>query len=331
VSKPAGIVVVFSLLACRAVSAAPPGAARMAQTATPRESKDDTKHEPRMGVAPFGPASLSPDLRLHLEEAAATGLLATGAAVTPRTEIVRAASATATGQCSEPVCLKRLAEATATPIWLRGSCSIDGTTYRIHLELFDAAADTVVGARDDACEICTEAEVAETVNVAASTLRATWKHGPRPASAGAVAAVPGSKAPRPSPISETGASAAASTSGGSHPSTWRRVLPYVAFGGAVAATGLGVFFVYQDGRPVDPYDGTAIDKNRLDTKGLAIASFGVGAALLVTGIVLLALPPSNAPSRMEGHASSPPARQAAGISAVSLDVAGTTLRLSGSF
>jgi hypothetical protein len=294
--------------------------------------------DPRMGVAPFGPASLSADLRQRLEEAAAAGLLATGAAVTPRPEIVRAASTSATGLCSEPVCLKRLSEATATPIWLRGSCGIDGNTYRIHLELFDAAANAIVGARDDACEICTEAEVAETVNVASSTLRATWKHGPRPTSAGAVVAVPGAQTPPPARNSETGAPAAGSTSAaGSVQSTTRRVLPFVALAGAVAATGLGVFFAYQDGRPGDYIDGTQVDKNHLDTKGLAIASFGVGAALLVTGIVLLALPTSDAsgrpstPGTPERHSGFSPTHQVSGLSTVRLGFAGTALRLSGSF
>ena len=325
-NRSVGIIVVISLLAGREASAAAPTAAGV------RDAKNDPIASPKatvMGVAPFGPASLTADLRARLESAAAKGLVASGATVTSPAEVSRGMSATSTGLCTEPVCLKRLADATTTPLWLRGSCTIDGSTYRIHLELFDAVADAVVGARDDTCEICTESEVADTVDIAASTLRRTWKLSPKTVATGT-----GIAGTATAPTNPAGAAPTAATkeSAGSRPSMWRRVAPFLAFGGAAAATGLGVYFVYQNDRLANYDSNMNRYTKRLDTKGLAIASFGAAAALLGTGIVLLVLPgTASAPNGAEGRADSGPARQAHRISAVALGFTGSTLELSGAF
>lgn len=339
--RPGILVACGLLLAIRTADAAPPkgtpdatpgGPAPRAEKPTASKPPASTTAEgSRMAVATFGPPSLGADLGTRLEDAAAAGLAANGAIVTPRAEVLRAQGVTGVGPCTDAGCLQRLAAATATPIWLRGSCTVEGTTYRAHLELFDATANEIVGARDDACEICTEADVAETVNVAASTLRATWKHAPRAISpiasnGSAVGAGPPavpSGARLPSPPAPAGASRSALV----------RALPFIAFGGAAVAGGLGIFFVHENGKRVDGFNGGGMaTSNLVDTKNLAIASFGVGALLLGTGIVLLAVPAaSSAAGASGGDVDSSTASQAPRAPAVSLGFTGTGMRIAGTF
>jgi hypothetical protein len=314
---------------------APAGAGRATAPAGPGTSSGGAQ---AIGIAPFGPAALSTDLRTRLEEAATAGLLATGASVATRETVARAAGAAGLAACAEPSCLERLAGPAGARLWLRGTCLVEGSTYRIHLELFDvngsptgspfasvgrpsAATSTqggpgaVVAARDDTCEICTEAEAAEMTNVAASALRTAWKRstsraappalvlGHGSAATGTVAA--GSRATRISV--STGPTAEVPPQS----STWRRALPIALLAAGAAAIGGGIYLLHEDGRPTDfrtaEANGQPFPVNLYDTKAWAIASFASAGVLIGAAAVLFAVgqadttAPASAPeARMPG-------------------------------
>jgi len=236
--------------------------------------------EPRVAVAPFAPTSLGSDLRSRLEDAATAGLLATGAALTPKLEIAKAKQSSSLGMCADPTCLAQLARATDTPFWLRGNVTTEGNTYRIHLDIFNALENAVVAARDDSCEICTEADVAETTNVASSALKTAWRKAARP-----LLSDPPPIVDRNSPttisITPEGSGRANSTS--TTRPRWRRALSGALLGGGIIAAGAGAYFAYKN-------DSHAPGDRLYDTKGLAIASFATAAVLVGAGVTLFVLP-----------------------------------------
>lgn len=306
------------------VGAAAPGSASPAAPAGPdRAPPSNGRAAPppsttAIGIAPFGPAALSADLRARLEEAATAGLLATGASVATREAVAKAASASGLAACAEPSCLERLAGPAGARVWLRGTCLVEGSTYRIHLELFDLAGSStgspapsvirpaattsqagpgaVVAARDDTCEICTEAEAAEMTNVAASALRAAWKrstpHAAAPALVLGHGSGPAGTTAAGSRVTRISVAPGPTAEASPQPSTWRRVWPVALLVAGVAAIGGGITLLHEDGRPTDyrPYPA-----NLYDTKGLAIASFASAGALLGAAAVLFALGHSDAP------------------------------------
>ncbi|MES1172218.1 MAG: hypothetical protein ABUL77_03185 [Bacteroidota bacterium] len=245
----------------------------------------------RIGIGPIGPPSLPADLRIKLEDAAAAGLTASGASVVTAGELARARAAAGLGTCADLVCERRLAQSTDTRTWLRGTCLLDTSTYRLHLELIDAATGAVLAARDDTCDICTEADVADLANVAASALKTSLARSATPVSRAApvpgVGAGAGDTAP---PRDDKPRSEGATTP------TWRRVLPWVAFAGAAAAITTGVYYLAADG---DETDCMKTGKCQLlrDTRLFpALPYLGLGVALAATGVVVLSLPGPTAAS-----------------------------------
>jgi hypothetical protein len=280
-----------------------------------------------IGIAPFGPAALSADLRARLEEAATAGLLATGASVATRETVARAASATGLAVCAEPSCLERLAGPVGTRLWLRGTCLVDGSTYRIHLELFDLTGSltgspigspaasvnrpsgattpgpgAVVAARDDTCEICTEAEAAEMTNVAASALRAAWKRStaqaaPPPLVLGRGSGPAGTAAAE-SRITRISVTTIPAAEPPPRRSTWRRAWPVALLMAGAAAVGGGIYLIHEDGQLTDYRTGPAgirYAANLYDTKGLAIASFASAGVLIGAAAAVFALGQADAP------------------------------------
>jgi hypothetical protein len=258
---------------------------------------------PRIGIAAIGPASLPADLRIRLEDAAATGLKASGAEVVTAAELARARSASALGSCSDLLCEQRLAQVTDTRYWLRGTCQLDTSTYRLHLELVDARSGAVVVARDDTCDICTEADAAETANVAASALKAALGRVPSAGGGISQAAPAAITTPRakaaavgmgndPDERERRPAGITQEPVGTEHARPlWRRALPWIAFAGAAGAAAGGFYYL-------------AINNESSGCKGPAPAScyqyndtilgqgaplLVVSAALIATGVVLLTM------------------------------------------
>jgi hypothetical protein len=267
------------------------GAAAFGQQA----SENRVENIDRIAMGAIGPAALPSDLRTKLEDAAAAGLRASGAEVVSALEVSRARTNAGLGSCADPVCQRRAAELAGAQYWLRGTCQLDVSTYHLHLELVDARSGAVRVARDDTCDICTEADVALTANVAASALKvALARARPSPVS------VPLAAAPTPNPVPRQGAGA--SRDGATAPPStvtqavettakrplWLRVLPWAAFTAAAAAIAGGAYYLAIDDRGLDcPEKGHCA--NQYDTLWQGVPLVALGGALAATGIVLLSV------------------------------------------
>jgi len=218
----------------------------------------------------MGPATLASEFAERLATAAGAGLTAAGGDVLP------AVSG---------------APSSATPDYLlRGTCAVEGSTYRLHLELVDARTQAVAVGRDDLCEICTETEVAEATNVAASALKVALERSLR--------------APAPAPTLVLPAKAAPRSVEPRGVAPWRRALPWVAFGVGAAALGTGVYYLAIEGHGTD-YNSMVDGDTRLYDKTwqYALPCLAVGAAAVVVGILTL---PRTAARVSESSSSSPP-------------------------
>ena len=227
-------------------------------------------------VAEIGPDTLPRSLTADLEAAAAAGLAAAGAKVVARVPA-------APGQASPNTLL-------------RGTCQVEGSTYRFHLMLQDAQSGATLVSRDDVCEICTEKDAAETVNIGASALKTALDHTPR--TLAQPAAPPARLEPRP-PAAQRSSSRV----------PWRRVLPWVAVGAGAAAMGVGVYYLAIDGKGATYCDTVPGMCGKLnDSKAWGIEWLAIGAAVASTGLVFVFLPPRGQASEPAKGASAPPAR-----------------------
>jgi len=224
-------------------------------------------------VVEIGPGSLPRSLTADLEAAAAAGLAAAGAKVVPRVPA-------APGQPGPDTLL-------------RGTCQVDGSTYRLHLMLEDAQTGNTLVARDDVCEICTEKDAADAVNIAASALKTALDHTPRTATQPAAKA-----APIPAPDVRAGSASRPATR-----SRWRRILPWVAVGAGAAVMGVGAYYLAIDGKQLDCSGG--ICGRSYDSKAWGIEGLAIGAAVAATGLVFVLLPPRASDSP---RAAAPPPR-----------------------
>ena len=239
-----------------------------------------------MGI---GPPSLPPTLTTQLENAAASGLAASGATVVGRGLTARPA-----GSCEGPTCLQQVARSSGARYLLRGTFEIEGSTYRVHLDLIDGATGAVALSRQDTCEICTEHDVVEAINMAASALKATFD---RTVRASAVAA-----APHPPAGVDL-------RSGHDHvdqrPPLWLRIAPWVAFAAAAGAIGTGVYYLSHNGEqtscdlPISEGKYACRDIHRTGLQGgLWIGGGALAGAL---GVLALTLTPSSPSSAATNH------------------------------
>jgi hypothetical protein len=248
----------------------------------------------RIAIGAIGPSTLAPDLRIDLEEAVAAGLQASGAQVVTATDLAAVRTKGGMGNCSDANCEHRLAQITQTQYWLRGTCLLDVSTYRLHLELVDAGTGRVRAARDDTCDICTEAEIVATANVAASALKVSLGTPMRtpPATGSPAKPAAGTAAANPVPANASAPVLASTpTAAGTMPPLWRRLLPWGAFATAAAASAGGIYYLSIDGRGVEPCGGTprTCDSYNDVFWRMGVPLLAVGAALATTGIILLTL------------------------------------------
>ena len=268
----------------------------------------------------LGPATLPATLAAQLDSAAATGLAASGATV-----VGRELTARPPGSCDGPTCLQELARTSGARYLLRGTCVIEGSTYRVRLDLVDGATGTVTVSRQDTCEICTEHDVVEATNIAASALKATFDRTARESttstsSAGTVAYPP------PAGVDLR----AGHDHADQGPPLWLRVAPWVAFAAAAGAIGTGVYYLSKNNQPV-PSSCTLPEGNKnlcTDVYATGLRSglwLGAGALAGALGVLALVLTPSApAPaSGDQGSPGSPHARLAAPVG-LSLSPAGVS-------
>ncbi len=259
-----------------------------------------------IAIGTIGPPGLPSDLRSKLEDATASGLMASGADVISPTEISRVRTNAGLGSCSDSICERRTAELARAQYWLRGTCQLDVSTYHLHLELVEARSGTVRVARDDTCDICTENDVALMANVAASALKVSLAR-MQPAPAPVVSPTP---VPLVSPSGQTpigkgsggSISTAAMNTGaadGARP-LWRRLLPWAAFAAAATAGAGGAYYLAINNRGVERCNvaksSCAYVNDTLWQWGVPL--LGAAAALGTTGVILLTMrdrPPRHEP------------------------------------
>jgi hypothetical protein len=174
---------------------------------------------------------------------------------------------------------------------MRGSVETMGRNYTVHLEMIDGTTGTVIGVREDRCEICTENEAYETASVTASALKAEIVK--RPTASGdeatarkvAAATDPAAKdATTPPMVSASGGSPAGSQETAPRLRGWS----WAAMGAGAAAIGAGIFLLSLDGN----YTCTTTVVNdrcprSYDTRGGGIALITGGALAAVLGTALL--------------------------------------------
>jgi hypothetical protein len=252
----------------------------------------------KIGIGLIGPPTLRPDLRIKLEDALAAGLKASGTDVVSAADLSRARAAGAFGACTDLVCEQRLAQITGTNYWLRGTCQLDTSTYRLHLELVDSRSGVVMTSRDDTCDICTEADAADLANVAASALKTTLAHAQLAPAAGG--SQPGLN---PGGSAETGGIQAAGQRDGDAgttdrgPSAWRRVLGWGAVGGGIAAAAVGGFYYLpKNGNETgcELLAGQQRCFRLFDTTWQTVGWIGAGVVVAAAGVVLLRIPTRSA-------------------------------------
>jgi hypothetical protein len=205
---------------------------------------------PRIAVLGVTAEHLPAEVREKIAAAVAGGLAASGADVVDSAATTKGAESKGIVDCETPTCRIAIAEATGARYLMRGSVETMGRSYTVHLEMIDGTTGTVIGVREDRCEICTENEAYETASVTASALKAEIVK--RPVAAGDDVAA-------------------------------REVA--IANAGDPAATGAGATpMLSVNGR--SPASG---EENRPHMRGWSWASMGVGAAAIAAGIVLVSL------------------------------------------
>jgi len=255
-------------------------------------------HAARTRIAVLGVTAeqLRADVRDKIAAAVAGGLAASGAEVVDSATTARGATAKGVGTCETPTCRIAIADATGARYLMRGSVETMGRSYTVHLEMIDGTTGTVIGVREDRCEICTENEAYETASVTASALKAEIVK--RPTIAGDEAAErkvaitgvadPAGKGAGGAPmVSASGGSPA----GGEETPPRLRGWSWATMGVGAAALGAGIFLVTLDGKytcdlPSNASPGYQCPR-QYSTRGGGIALITGGALVAVLGTALL--------------------------------------------
>ena len=176
---------------------------------------------------------------------------------------------------------------------LRGTCQVDGSTYRLHLMLEDAQTGNTLVARDDVCEICTEKDAADAVNIAASALKTALDHTPR--------TIPQAVKPATPPVETRPQSPPRPTMR----ARLRRILPWVAVGAGAVGMGIGTYYLAIDGNQLNCAPNGGICGRSNDSKAWGIEGLAIGAAVAATGLVFILIPPRATDT---ARSSAPPVR-----------------------
>jgi hypothetical protein len=253
-------------------------------------------HAARTRIAVLGVTAeqLRAEVREKLAAAVAGGLAASGADVVDSATTAKGAESKGIVGCETPTCRIAIAETTGARYLMRGSVETMGRNYPVHLEMIDGTTGTVIGVREDRCEICTENEAYETASVTASALKAEIVKRPTtvfdPAVGGKVATAtdPAAKgAPTTPMVSTSGGSPA----GGDESTPHLRGWAWVAMGAGAAAIAGGIFLMSLDGKytcvlPSDAPNGDRCPQQR-DTRRGGIALVGGGVLSAILGTTLL--------------------------------------------
>jgi hypothetical protein len=224
----------------------------------------------------MGPAGLPRGLATQMEAAATAGLVAAGATVLPRSPSPPPGSCPNGAACAHPT----TGPGGGAITLLRGTCQLEGSTYRVHLELVDTRSGSVLMSRDDLCEICTEKDVTESTNIAASALKAALDQArtraPRvPAIVAAPAAAPVALDLRDQDHRRP-------------PGHFlRRAAPWIAVGAGAYAIGAGIYFLSLSGKETNYNGDLKVNTRIYDTTRQGLIWLGAGAAVAAAGMVFV--------------------------------------------
>jgi hypothetical protein len=253
-------------------------------------------HAARTRIAVLGVSAeqLRTEVREKIAAAVAGGLAASGADVVDSAATAKGAAAKGITDCETPTCRIAIADATGARYLMRGSVETMGRNYTVHLEMIDGTTGSVIGVREDRCEICTENEAYETASVTASALKAEVVK--RPAAPGDGAggnkiaitdvAYPAVKDGAAGPV--VSANGTAPTDG--EPPPRMRPWGWAAIGAGAAAIAAGIVLVSIDGQQQSCMrSGNAGDQcpRTYTTRGGGIALITGGALGAVLGTTLL--------------------------------------------
>jgi TolB-like protein len=214
-------------------------------------------HAARTRIAVLGVSAeqLRAEVREKIAAAIAGGLAASGADVVDSAATSKDAEAKGIRDCETPTCRIAIADATGARYLMRGAVETMGRSYRVHLEMIDGTTGTVIGVREDKCEICTESEAYETASMTASTLKAevvkrppikTDGHDPHKIAVTDVIYPPG-KGTAGTTITATGGT----TPAGSEPAPPRmRAWGWATIGAGAAALAAGIVLVAIDSQQI---------------------------------------------------------------------------------
>jgi TolB-like protein len=251
-------------------------------------------HAARTRIAVLGVTAeqLRAEVRERIAAAIAGGLAASGADVVDSAATTKDAEAKGIRDCETPTCRIAIADATGARYLMRGSVETMGRSYRVHLEMIDGTTGTVIGVREDKCEICTENEAYDTASMTASTLKAEVVkrppikvdgQDPHKISVTDVTYPPGKGTAGTSIIATGG-----TTQTGDEPAPPRmRAWGWAAIGAGAAALAAGIVLVKIDGRMTGGVEPPYKGKDTATTLGGGIALISGGALAAVLGTALL--------------------------------------------
>lgn len=255
-------------------------------------------HAARTRIAVLGVTAerLTADVRDKIAAAVAGGLAASGADVVDIAATTKSAEAKGIRDCETSTCRIAIADATGARYLVLASVETMGRSYRVHLEMIDGATGTVIGVREDRCEICTEKEAYDTASLTASTLKAEVAKRPPVASdntEGRKIAItdvtyPTDKGTSTTPMISTSGSTPA---GGEQPAPRMRGWAWAAIGASVVAVGAGIYLMHIDGRQLPcaersgPTDWCPTSHTTLP-EGIAAITGGVLGAILGTTLLV---------------------------------------------
>jgi hypothetical protein len=134
--------------------------------------------------------------------------------------------------------------------------------------------------RDDLCEICTEKDVTESTNIAASALKAALDQAQtRVARGPAIVAAPAA-APVALDLRDQD-----HRRGADH--FLRRAVPWIAVGAGAYAIGAGIYFLSLSGKETGYDQNWMVNKQIYDTTRQGLIWIGAGAAVAAAGLVFV--------------------------------------------
>lgn len=249
-------------------------------------------HAARTRIAVLGVTAeqLRADVREKIAAAIAGGLAASGADVVDSAATIKDAEAKGIRDCETPTCRIAIADATGARYLMRGSIETMGRSYRVHLEMIDGTTGTVIGVREDKCEICTENEAYETASMTASTLKAEVVKRPPAKIDGQDAhkiAITDVVYPPGKGTAGTSIVATGTPEGGEQAPPRMRSWGWAALGAGAAAIAAGIVYVAIDGRMTGGAELPNRGKDTYTTRGWGIALISGGALGAVLGTTLL--------------------------------------------